>query len=166
MTIGATLPSYQQRGITMIHYEQGDIFESKAEAIVNPVNTVGVMGKGLALQFKRRYPRNFRAYAQICRERGITPAKPFLFDRAPQSHPRYIINLATKRHWRDASQLADIESGLKALADLLEARNITSVAIPAIGAGLGQLDWQKIRPLIDQHLADLQDTHITVFQPL
>ena len=150
----------------MLHYKKGNIFTQKTAAIVNPVNTVGVMGKGLAKEFKLRYPDNYKAYAQACRTGRISPSRPLVFELETGEAPRFIINMATKRHWRDNSKLSDIDQGLKALAEILQSEKIKSLALPAIGAGLGNLRWEDVKALIEKRLAHLPGTEITVLEPL
>ena len=157
----------------MILYRTGDIFAHKAQAYVNPVNCVGVMGKGLALQFKSRYPDMFHHYQDACRKGLVTPSRPLVYTRAGQSncdssshaHPEFIISLATKRHWRDKSKISDITEGLQALAQEIQNRSIKTIAIPAIGAGLGGLPWPQVRQAINDCLSHLTETGITVFEP-
>ena len=144
-----------------MEFVRGDLFQSTAQAIVNPVNCVGVMGKGLALQFKKAYPANFRAYAAACKNREVQPGKLLVF----QESGRIIVNLPTKRHWRDSSRIEDIESGLAALADFLGEASVRSVAIPALGAGLGGLDWSEVRVRIEWALASLRDIEVVVYEP-
>lgn len=126
---------------------QGDIFLAPAEALVNPVNCVGVMGKGLARQFKQRFPANFHAYRKACREGLVRPGNVFIFDTGGLN-PRFIINFPTKRHWRDRSRLEDIQAGLRDLPREVVSRGICSVAVPPIGCGLGGLKWTEVSPLI------------------
>ena len=126
----------------MIRIKTGDIFEEDAEALVNTVNCVGVMGRGVALQFKRQFPDNFNAYAVKCERNEIKLGQVFVFETGRIDGPRYIINFPTKRHWRSKSRLADIHTGLKSLAKVIRERGIGSLAIPALGSGLGGLDWQ------------------------
>ena len=149
----------------MLHYRKGDIFKETTAAIVNPVNTVGVMGKGLAKQFKTRYPGNYRAYAQACKAGTISPSNPLVFDLKTEAAPRFIINLPTKRHWRDNSRLSDIDQGLTALALILQSEKIPSITIPAIGAGLGNLKWEDVKAVIEKRLGHLTGTDITVLEP-
>lgn len=125
----------------MIEYTQGDILKCEAEALVNTVNCVGVMGRGIALQFKRMFPENFKAYAAACKRREVRPGRMFVFETGQLTPPRYIINFPTKRHWRGKSRMDDIESGLVALVAVIRARGIRSIAIPPLGSGLGGLDW-------------------------
>ena len=149
----------------MINFTTGDIFKDDAQAIVNPVNCVGVMGKGLALEFKRRFPRNFQDYAAACREKQVQPGSMFISSGETREHPGYIINFPTKRHWRDGSRLEDIRDGLRAMADDIRELGIRSVAVPALGSGLGGLDWEDVRDLIREELSELDDVSIRVYEP-
>ena len=149
----------------MITFTSGDITEADAEALVNTVNCVGVMGRGIALQFKRRYPGNFRAYAAACNRGDVEPGRVFVFETGQLTNPRYIINVPTKRHWRAKSRLEDIESGLEALAEAISTRHIHSVAIPPLGCGMGGLDWDEVRPRIEAALSALPDISALVFEP-
>ena len=150
----------------MITFQQGDIFLDSAEALVNPVNCVGIMGKGLALQFRERFPGNFSHYAQDCRQGRVAPGRMMIHEEDPGSTPRYLINFPTKRHWRDPSRLEDVTEGLRSLARELGSRRIASVAVPALGSGLGGLDWSVVRREIQRELAGLDDVRITVYEPL
>lgn len=149
----------------MIQYVQGDILQADAEALVNTVNCVGVMGKGIALQFKNAFPDNFRAYAAACQRGEVQPGRLFVYDTGRLIPPRYIINFPTKRHWRGKSRIDDIKAGLAALVDEIAARGIRSVAIPPLGSGLGGLEWREVRPLIEQTMSALPDVQVQVFQP-
>ncbi len=123
------------------------------------------MGRGIALQFKRAYPENFKAYAAACRRRDVAPGRMFVFETGQLTHPRFIINFPTKRHWRGRSRIEDIEAGLKALVAEVRDRRIRSIAIPPLGAGLGGLDWSEVRPRIERALRDLPDVRVVVFEP-
>lgn len=149
----------------MIEYKSGDILADDAEALVNTVNCVGVMGRGIASQFKKAHPANFKAYAAACQRGEMQPGRMFVFETKQLTHPRYIINFPTKRHWRGKSRLEDIEAGLEALAGEIRNRQIRSIAIPPLGSGLGGLDWAEVRPRIEQALRPLTDVHITVYEP-
>ena len=150
----------------MIEFKVGDILAEDVEALVNTVNCVGVMGRGVALQFKRAFPDNFRAYAERCKRKEMRPGEVFVFEAANLGNPRYIINFPTKRHWRGKSRLEDIESGLKSLVGTIEKRGIRSVALPPLGSGLGGLNWHReIRPLLARYLAELTDVDVVVFEP-
>lgn len=146
----------------MIRFTKGNIFDSGCDALVNPVNCVGVMGKGLALQFKQRFPANFASYAAACRAGELSPGRMHVFDTgSPQ--PRFIVNFPTKRHWRDASRLDDVANGLQALAAAIAANGIRSIAIPPLGCGLGGLPWCDVRTLILRHLQAIDHTDIVIY---
>jgi len=149
----------------MIEYKTGDLLAEQAEALVNTVNCVGVMGRGVALQFKNAFPENFKAYARECLQRKIQPGRMFVFELKQTAGPRYIINFPTKRHWRGKSRMADIESGLQALTEEIRSRGIRSVALPPLGSGLGGLDWLEVRERIHTVLESLPEVKITVFEP-
>jgi O-acetyl-ADP-ribose deacetylase (regulator of RNase III) len=149
----------------MLHFVTGDLFEQGAEALVNPVNCVGVMGRGLALQFKQMFPDNFKAYASACKRSEVQPGRMFVFEYGDGKIPRYIINFPTKRHWRDKSRMEDIQSGLIALAQEIERRQIKSIAIPALGAGLGGLDWLDVKQEIAGALENLLNAEVYMFEP-
>ena len=149
----------------MIEFKTGDIFSEDAEALVNSVNCVGVMGRGIALQFKNLFPENFKAYRKACDRSEVQPGTMFVFESLTLGNPRYIINFPTKRHWRSKSKMADLESGLIALAIEIRARNIRSVAMPALATDLGGLSWSDVRPAIEAALSDLEGIHVTVFEP-
>ena len=148
----------------MIEYRTGDILQADAEALVNTVNCVGIMGRGVALQFKNAYPDNFNAYAAACAREELQPGRMFVFETG-QLSPKYIINFPTKRHWRGKSRMEDIESGLAALAEEIRRRRIGSVALPPLGSGLGGLDWRDVRPRIEAALGGLTEVHVMVFEP-
>lgn len=150
----------------MIEFRQGDIFEANAEALVNTVNCVGVMGRGIALQFKEAFPDNFKAYAAACKRQELQPGKMFVFERHQLRNPKFIINFPTKRHWRGQSRIGDIEAGLQSLVKEIRERQIKSIAIPPLGSGLGGLDWGQVRPRIEKALAALEDVSVIVFEPL
>ena len=149
----------------MIEYRHGDILQADAEALVNTVNCVGIMGRGVALQFKNAYPANFKAYAAACAREEVQPGRMFVFETGHLTNPKYIINFPTKRHWRGNSRIEDIEAGLKALAEEIRARRIRSIALPPLGSGLGGLDWRDVRPRIEASLGDLEDVRVIVFEP-
>ena len=149
----------------MITLTHGDILRDDSEAIVNTVNCVGVMGRGIALQFRNAYPGNFKAYEQACQRGEVQPGRMFVYETGELSPPRYIINFPTKRHWRGKSRMEDIESGLAALVNVLREQKIRSVAIPPLGSGLGGLDWAQVKPRIEAALADLGDLRVTVYEP-
>jgi len=150
----------------VIEYKQGDILTEDVEALVNTVNCVGFMGRGIALQFKKAWPDNFKAYAAACRGKRVQPGRMFVFDTGQLTNPRYIINFPTKRHWRGKSRLEDIEAGLEALADEVRERNIRSIAIPPLGAGLGGLDWEDVRPRIERIVEKLPNVKVVLYEPV
>ncbi len=149
----------------MIEYKKGNILEADVEALVNSVNCVGVMGRGIALQFKNAWPENFKSYAAACRRGEVKPGKMFVFETGYLTNPRYIINFPTKRHWRGKSRIQDIEAGLRALAEEIKHRGIRSIALPPLGCGLGGLNWNEVHGLIEQILGGLTDVKIIVFEP-
>ena len=149
----------------MITYKTGDVLAEPAEALVNTVNCVGVMGRGVALQFKRAFPENFKAYAAKCRRDEMRPGHVFVFETGAMVPPRYIINFPTKRHWRGKSRLEDIEAGLESLAREIRSREIRSIAIPPLGSGLGGLHWPNVRTRMEVALGALDDVEIVIFEP-
>ena len=149
----------------MIEYKTGDILREETEALVNTVNCVGVMGRGIALQFKRVFPKNFKAYAARCKRNEMKPGRVFIFETGQLTSPRYIINFPTKRHWRGKSRIEDIESGLASLAEEIRSRGIRSIAIPPLGSGLGGLSWSKVRARIQAVLQELDGVKVIVFEP-
>lgn len=149
----------------MIYYVRGDLFRSGAEALVNPVNTVGVMGKGLALQFKERYPENYLVYRLACQRGEVRIGKVLAYDLGPSSSPRYILNFPTKAHWKDPSRLEYIRAGLVDLVRVIRELGIQSVAVPALGAGLGGLSWRDVKPLIEEALGGLEGVEVLVYEP-
>jgi O-acetyl-ADP-ribose deacetylase (regulator of RNase III) len=148
----------------MIEFKTGDIIQADAEALVNTVNCVGIMGRGIALQFKQAFPDNFKAYATACARKEVQPGRMFVFETGFLANPKYIINFPTKRHWRGKSRIEDIEAGLKALVEEIRRRGIRSIAVPPLGSGLGGLDWTEVRPLIEAALGGL-DVQAIVFEP-
>jgi O-acetyl-ADP-ribose deacetylase (regulator of RNase III) len=149
----------------MLEFRTGDILKADAEAFVNTVNCVGIMGRGIALQFKNAFPENFRSYKAACDREEVQPGKMFVFETGRLANPKYIINFPTKRHWRGKSRIQDIEAGLKALAGEIRRRRIRSVAVPPLGAGLGGLDWRAVRPRIETAMRGLENVHTVVFEP-
>ena len=150
----------------MIEYTVGDVLSEKTEALVNTVNCVGVMGRGVALQFKKAFPENFKAYAKACKRGEVEPGRMFIYETGQLDYPCYIINFPTKRHWRSKSRIADIESGLAALAEEIGTRQIRSIALPPLGSGLGGLDWAEVRSRIETALGELSaDVRVIVFEP-
>lgn len=149
----------------MIELRKDDILEAQAEALVNTVNTVGVMGKGVALQFKRAFPDNYKAYANACKRGEVEVGKVFVFDRNTLENPRYIINFPTKRHWRGRSKIEYIQTGLEDLVRQVRDLNIRSIALPPLGCGYGGLDWDEVRALIEEASSRLPDVEFFVYEP-
>lgn len=150
----------------MIESTQGNLLNAPAEALVNTVNTVGIMGKGIALQFKQAYPQMFRAYEQACKTGEVKLGKVQVHDLGGLvGGPRWIINFPTKGHWRAGSRVADIEAGLQDLTETIQRLNIRSIAVPPLGCGHGGLDWAEVRPLIESALGSLPDLRVLVFAP-
>ena len=149
----------------MFEYKTGDILAADADALVNTVNCVGVMGRGIALQFKNAFPENFRAYEQACKRDEVRPGHMFVFETGQLTSPRYIINFPTKRHWRGKSRMEDIDAGLKDLQRVIREKKIRSIAIPPLGSGLGGLDWNEVRPRIEEALRGFNDLQVIIFQP-
>ena len=149
----------------MITYKTGDILGEPADALVNTVNCVGIMGRGVALQFKRAFPDNFKAYVIRCKQNQMRPGQVFVFERGGVVPPRYIINFPTKRHWRGKSRIEDIESGLASLAQEIQAYRICSIAIPPLGSGLGGLHWASVRERMEAILSTLDDVEVVIFEP-
>lgn len=150
----------------MIEIVKGNILEADAEALVNTVNCVGFMGKGIALQFKQAFPANFKAYEAACESDEVVPGRMFIFDNGRLLNPRFIINFPTKRHWRGKSRIEDIRSGLKALIADVSRLKIHSIAVPPLGCGLGGLDWGEVRPLIERAFSALPDVRVLLFEPV
>lgn len=149
----------------MINYTSGDVFKQDVEALVNTVNCVGVMGRGIALQFKKSYPKNFTAYAKACKTEKVAPGSMFVFETGQLANPKYIINFPTKRHWRGNSRIEDIESGLIALKKVIAEHDIKSIAIPPLGSGLGGLNWADVKLLINDAFATEENCQVLVFEP-
>ncbi len=145
--------------------ENSDIFKANTEAIINTVNCVGIMGKGIALQFKEKYPENYKAYKHACDAGKVTIGKMFVTDNGFLSQPRYIINFPTKKHWKGKSDIEFIRSGLQDLKAVIAERGIKSIAIPPLGAGNGGLDWNEVKNLITKELEGLTDVDIQIYEP-
>jgi len=150
----------------LISFVKGNIFESNAEAIVNTVNCVGVMGRGIALQFKRLYPDNFKSYELACKRNEVITGKMFVFETGGLINPKYIINFPTKRHWRGASRIEDVKAELVDLSKVIEDYGISSIAIPPLGAGLGGLEWSEVKQCIQSSLCHFTDVSIEVYEPI
>jgi O-acetyl-ADP-ribose deacetylase (regulator of RNase III) len=149
----------------MIEMVQDNLLQAETESLVNTVNCVGVMGKGIALRFKQVFPENFKQYKKVCDMHEMQPGRMFTFSTGNLINPRYIINFPTKRHWRDKSRLEDIELGLSALIAEIQRLNIQSIAIPPLGCGNGGLDWTVVKPLIFKAFESSPDVRVLLFEP-
>lgn len=149
----------------MIEYKQGDLLASNVEAIVNTVNCVGVMGRGIALQFKKQYPDNFKYYEAACKGNELAPGKMLVYETNTLINPRLIINFPTKCHWREASKIEYIEAGLFSLLNVIQAYNIKTIAVPPLGCGLGGLEWSEVRQRMESAFARLSDVRVIIFEP-
>jgi O-acetyl-ADP-ribose deacetylase (regulator of RNase III) len=149
----------------MFRITEGNLLQSSAQALVNTVNTVGVMGKGIALQFKRAFPDNFEAYNKACQQGTLQIGHMFVCETGLMTNPRYVINFPTKTHWRAKSRLEDIEVGLTDLKRVIIERHIQSIALPPLGCGNGGLNWTDVEPIIVESLSDLADVDIELYAP-
>ncbi len=149
----------------MIKYEQGNLLKAEAEALVNTVNCVGVMGKGIALQFKQAFPKNFKLYEKACKAGDIQLGQMFIVATHNLFYPKYIINFPTKQHWKTKSRLEDIKKGLEDLVNEVKCRAIRSIAVPPLGCGNGGLDWGEVRPIIEKAFADLPEVEVLLYAP-
>lgn len=149
----------------MIRFVKGNLLDSDADALVNAVNTVGVMGKGIALMFKEAFPENYRAYRAACDKGDVTTGRMFVFERDEPVGPKWIINFPTKQHWRHPSRLEWIREGVQDLRRVVTQCKLHSIAIPALGAGLGGLEWDDVRREIERAFSDMDDIDITVYEP-
>lgn len=139
--------------------------QDSVDAIVNTVNCVGVMGKGIALQFRNKWPENFRAYAAACKAKQVRPGRMFVFDSGALAKPNFIINFPTKDHWRGKSRIEFIRDGLVDLVAQIRRLGIRSIAIPPLGCGNGGLDWAEVKPLIESAFAELPEVEVRLFPP-
>lgn len=149
----------------MIETTHGNLLEADVEAVVNTVNTVGVMGKGIALMFKERFPANYKAYRAACKAGEVEVGRMFVTTPDELSGPRWIINFPTKQDWRNPTKLEWVEDGLKALREFIEENQVRSIALPPLGCGNGGLDWPVVRKMIDTALEDLPETRVVVYEP-
>ncbi len=149
----------------MITYTQGNLLDADVDALVNTVNTVGVMGKGIALMFKEAFSENFKAYEAACKRKDVQVGHMFVTERHDLVGPKWIINFPTKKHWRQPSKLEWIREGLEDLRRVIAKKHIRSIALPPLGSGNGGLDWSLVQPLIERELGGLSDVRIVVFEP-
>lgn len=158
-----TAESMVRYGMSVTHV-RGDLLDARVDALVNPVNCVGVMGKGLALAFKRAHPAVFREYARACAAGEVVVGRMHTCETG-RALPRWVINFPTKRHYREPSRLIDVESGLVALVAEVRRLELASIAIPALGCGLGGLAWDDVRPRIEAAVAPLSEVDVRLFGP-
>lgn len=149
----------------MLTYTRGNLLEADVEALVNTVNTVGVMGKGVALMFRESFPENLRAYVEACKRGDVNVGRMFVTERRALIGPRWIINFPTKQHWRAGSQIRWIEDGLLDLARVVREKGIRSIAVPPLGCGNGGLHWNVVRSRIEAVLGELEGVDVLVFEP-
>lgn len=149
----------------MIERTRGDITKADAEALVNTVNCVGIMGRGIALQFRKAFAENYRAYRAACDRKELQPGTMLVHELGRLTNPRYIINFPTKRHWRGKSRIEDIEAGLAALVEEVRKRDIRSIAVPPLGSGLGGLKWAEVRPRIEGAFRELPHVRVLLYEP-
>jgi len=150
----------------MLELTRGDILKADAEALVNTVNCVGVMGRGIALQFRKAFPENFKAYKSACDKKKLHSGMMLVCDLNRFQNPRYVVNFPTKRHWKGKSKIEDIESGLEALVKEVNRRKIRSIAIPPLGCGLGGLSWNQVKPIIQKAFDALPDVQVLLYEPI
>ncbi|MEU3224276.1 macro domain-containing protein [Streptomyces sp. NPDC006976] len=149
----------------MIQESKGNLLEADVEAIVNAVNTVGVMGKGIALQFKQAFPENFKQYKAACDRSEVRVGEIFVHVAQPLGPRRYVLNFPTKRHWRGKSRIEDVRAGLDALVEVIKEYRIESIAIPALGCGHGGLSWGDVHPMIQTAFESLPTVEVLLFPP-
>jgi O-acetyl-ADP-ribose deacetylase (regulator of RNase III) len=149
----------------MITFTTGNLLDSEAEALVNTVNTVGVMGKGIALMFKEAFPDNFSRYEAACKRKEIAVGRMFVTERKNLIGPKWIINFPTKKHWRYPSKIDWIVTGLDDLRRAILENDIHSIALPPLGSGNGGLDWHDVRPRIEAALGSLENVNVVVYEP-
>lgn len=149
----------------MTTFTQGNLLEADVEAVVNTVNTVGIMGKGIALMFKDKFPENFTTYARACENEEVRIGKMFVTENKQLFGPKWIVNFPTKKHWRTRTRIEWIEAGLEDLVGVIREKNIHSIAVPPLGCGNGGLDWADVRRLIVDALGDFEGLEVIVYEP-
>jgi O-acetyl-ADP-ribose deacetylase (regulator of RNase III) len=149
----------------MIRFIQGNLLAAKVEALVNTVNTVGVMGKGIALMFKETFPENYKRYEDACKAEEVKVGHMFVVERNELFGPKWIINFPTKKNWRHPTKMEWVTDGLKELRAFILENEIKSIAVPPLGCGNGGLDWQVVRREIENAFADIEGVEILVYAP-
>ena len=152
----------------MIKTVQGDLLKANAESLVNTVNCVGIMGRGIAAQFKKAFPQNYKAYKKVCDSKELHTGKMFVFKLSDDfySSQKFVINFPTKRHWKGKSRIEDIEIGLKALVNDITELGLSSIAIPPLGCGLGGLNWNQVRDMIEVAFSEIPEVEVLLYEPL
>ena len=149
----------------MIRYTKGNLLEANSDALVNTVNCVGVMGKGIALQFKQAFPENYEKYCQACERGEVKPGRMFVFATGNLMGTKFIVNFPTNRHWKGKSKIEDVDRGLDSLVETIRANRIKTIAVPPLGCGNGGLDWAEVRNLIQGKLGRVEGVQVLVFEP-
>ncbi len=149
----------------MVRFEEGNLLDADVEALVNTVNTVGIMGKGIALMFKERFPNNFREYATACKAGEVRLGEMFVTENRKLFGPKWIVNFPTKDHWRSRTRLEWIEQGMEDLVRVIEDRRIGSIAVPPLGCGNGGLNWRDVKPVIESALAEVDGLVAIIYEP-
>lgn len=149
----------------MISFTKGNLLQADVEAVVNTVNTVGIMGKGIALMFKEAFPENFKEYEAACKRGDVEIGRMFVTERRQLMGPKWIINFPTKKHWRNRTRMEWIVDGLNDLVTVIEEKGIRSIAVPPLGCGNGGLNWTDVRPTIYKALSKLSDVEVIVYEP-
>ncbi|WP_163870819.1 macro domain-containing protein [Myxococcus eversor] len=149
----------------MIELVEGDLLQADVEALINAANTEGVMGKGIALQFKRAFPAMFKEYKREAKAGRLEMGRVHVFDVGSSKGPRWVINFPTKRSWRQPSLLEWIRTGLASLVEEVQRRGIQSLAVPALGCGNGGLAWEEVFPFIEESFARIPSVRVLVYPP-
>ena len=151
-----------------LELKHNDLLKQQADAIINTVNCVGIMGKGIALQFKKAFPENYKAYAKACKNNEVKIGKMFVYQTGfldSNIHSKYIINFPTKEHWRGNSKIEYIEEGLDDLYNVIQNLNIKTLAMPPLGCGNGGLNWSDVKKLIINKLSPIEDLILYLYEP-
>ncbi len=148
-----------------LEHHTGNLLEADTEVLVNTVNTVGVMGKGIALQFRKAFPDNYKAYRKACEKGEVVPGKMFVFETGQLTGPRLIVNFPTKRHWRAKTRVVDVEDGLVDLVRVIQREDVRSIAIPPLGCGNGGLQWFVVKPIIEGALGSMSEIRVDLYGP-
>jgi O-acetyl-ADP-ribose deacetylase (regulator of RNase III) len=148
-----------------MEFTQGNLLEADVEAVVNTVNTVGVMGKGIALMFKERFPENYEEYRKACKAGKVNTGELFITHSPELGGPQWVVNFPTKENWRNPTKMEWVESGLVKLREFIQDEKVRSIALPPLGCGNGGLSWPDVRPKIEAALGDLEGVRVVVFEP-